>query len=335
LEPDAARTSAALSLLPRLSLIGLPLSPDREEASRLLGIAPERLLAARFDPVRGRYLFFPEEGRLQRGLGAFIRPESAATVQVEGRRVPGRPTITHLQPGWNLVANPGTEPLSLSSILATSATEPLLTYAQAAGDLLGIAAFGFTPDPGDPDQGSLIETSVIPVGGAVFMRALRAEGAAAILPDGPASLRLESRPPTSLAAASKGFLWESRMRLSRWGRPAAEVRFGQAKGASFRMDPRWDSGLPPSPSGPQAFSLGAEPLYRDMRGWGTSEAWTIRLAGLRAGDRCRIDFEAITGRRDYAVSGIGRTLRVGGSGRIDFWATGSVMELTIRAGSGS
>jgi hypothetical protein len=69
-----------------------------------------------------------------------------------------------------------------------------------------------------------------------------------------------------------------------------------------------------------------------MRGGGTAETWTIRLTGLRTGERYRLEFEPLAGRRDFTVTGIGPSLRVEERGRIDFWAAGGEAVLTVRTG---
>ncbi len=340
LEPDSAQTSQSLTLEPRLSLIGLALEPQRDGLTTLLPtVSPGEMLAAIYDPFLGRYRAFPIEGRLQRGIGAFVRLPRSVTVIAPGRRTPGEWVAVHLQPGWNLLANPFPVELPLSAVRVTSAAESVSPYNDAQGVLVGLLAFGFTPSAVNPDEGQLVEATTIPAGGAVFVRALRAEGAVALMQQpGPGSLmtlpqmgRREMFAPTS-RAGSGSFLWESKARLLHWGQPVAEARFGQAMRATGREDALFDSALPPAVAGPQMALIGSSALYRDMRSWGTAETWTIRLIGLRPGERYRLEFEPLAGRRDFTVSGIGPSLRVEERGRIDFWADSSEATLTVRAG---
>ncbi len=363
-----------LTLPARLSLIGMAADPLRPNAADALGMLDGETLVARWNPILGQYSLYPTEGSLRQGLGYFVRPASARTVSVPSKTSPKTSIAVALQPGWNMVTTPFKESTPTSRVQVTVAAESVSTWAEALGTSLGTAFFRFEPDPTDPEQGSLVEATSFEPGVGYFVRALRAEGAVLVftpsgmtkgrsvapapLPGGPSTpapllgrpsapfpgrfylpqRRVSIAAPAAATVASSARvpygLWEAQITLRQAGGNTCNVRFGQAMNASAGYDARIDSEMPPGPGGLQVVSLGASPLYRDIRPAGLTATYTLRMTGLKPGWRYVVTFGTLAGNRAYNYSdpeaGVERQVR--GWGQYSFTAEGSQKDVTVRVG---
>lgn len=279
LRPSSVINVFNLNRALRLFLHGMPLEPFRPEASSLLGLAPADTLAAFWNPRVSRYDLFPDESRLTLGQGFFHRSPSAVSRTVQGRLNTLLPTTVSLQPGWNAVSSPGFSSVPTTSVLAAPGPEFFSTYAEARGTILGTTFFRWVPDPGNGDLGTFQPATAFPPGEGVFVKCLRAEGAAlAFLP---VVIDPASRSARYFPAPQQG--WEARITVAATNGHSSWVEVGQAPGGTRSADPRLDSDLPPSPGGLQARLQGSGVGFKDLRRAQGGEAWLADLEGLRPG----------------------------------------------------
>lgn len=310
----------------QVRIFGLPIQPWRDEASAVLGLAPNQVLAAGYNSILGRYELYPEDGRLQAGQGFFHRGPSAAALNIPGRQAILGPATVSLRPGWNMVAAPLNEEVPFGQILATAATEGMSGFAAAQGTLVGTTLFRWAPDPLNPDSGAYQPADRFVPGEALYVRALRTEGVA--LAFFPASSPPPARPASPAPAPQR--IWEARLNLTASGGLWTQVRFGQATGATLGEDPRLDSQIPPGFGGLHAWV--GQNLFRDMRPWGGTQSYRIQLEGLVPGRSYTLGLPSLAGSVQLTLfrdSFQGTPLRAGSS--IRFTAKAAQETLTVLA----
>lgn len=312
-----------LNLGNRLNFVGLPLQPYRPYASQVLNTAASQILLAAYNPAVGRYDLFPDEGRLMQGLGAFIRPSAVQAANVKGVSEPNTLMTVHLRPGFNAVTVPFNAEVPFANVNVLSATESISTFAEAQGTLIGNTLYSFQPDASNPDGGTFVPATSFKPGQAVFVRALRAEGAVLIFfPNGGGQTSLSraaSNVRTSFSSWSMlggissgggsvtigGLVrgeWEKKATLRSPSGQASSVLFGQRKDARTAFDPKIDSEMAPLMGGFQAMISGSDRIYyRDMRGVAAADIFRLRFDGLRAGSRYQISFADVAGNRSLTL----------------------------------
>jgi hypothetical protein len=322
-----------------MDLVGMPLQPFRTGVDQVLGLPVNDTLAASYNATLGRYELFPDFGSMMRGSGTFIRPPSLFAAPTVRGWAPGpEPIAVHLRPGWNAVSSPFEGATPFSRIWVTTAAESLSTFDEGLGTIIGTKLFEWSPEAGNPDEGTFVEATEFPAGGALFVRSVRAEGAVLIFfPDQPLT---PSMPFTPLA---RGFgwgggidrtsSWESRIRLQDEHGNTSQVLIGRSSDATDGFDLKHDSGLPPSLGGLQASLLGAGRMYRDIRSMRRSRSrYDVELTGLTPGKTYTIQVEPIDGRASLNITHRGRRSRVRGSRIWSFKARSTTETLRVEGG---
>lgn len=325
LRPASADTSYSFSRQPRLSFFGLPIQPYRPLISKVLSQTDGETLAASYNPSLGKYELYPDEGRVMQGLGAFIRPSTAQSVTVRGRTSPATLMTVHLRPGWNAVTSPFTTEVPFSQVSVTSATESLSTWTEAQGAILGTTIFGFQGDTMNMDNGTFQPATSFKPGQAVFVRALRAEGAVLVFFPSASSSSSSSRLPNNDVVLERPLgrpikitmfsarsipgpkamggqynfsprRWEVQVTVKSPSFVNSAVVLGQDSRAAKGFDPSEDADLPPQMNGGfQASILNGRPLYKDIRVYGLQETYKMKLDGLIPGQQYRVTLDFIQG----------------------------------------
>lgn len=276
-----------------LQMIGFPLTPFETDAAAALGIGASEALIARYDSDGSRYAIYPDCGILSQGNGFFIRAATGKSLTIEGRTLPQTPYTVALKPGWNMIACPLMEEVPLSRVQVIVATQFPIPWNGAVGDVLGTELFSFTPGnpdtvTGAPEGGTFMAASGFAPGKAYFVRVLNPEGASLVFYPASASAPSNSNSPSAGRSA-----WTMSATLEGGGE-IADVRFGQARGASRGADTRFDSPLPPRAAGGlTTFVMDHGALYRDMRQYGRAETYKIKFEGLTPGTMYRVKFRMI------------------------------------------
>ncbi len=319
LRPSNAETSYTFSRQARLSFFGLPIQPYRPLTSTVLAQTESETLAASYNPSTGKYELYPDEGRLTHGLGAFIRPSTAQSVTVRGRTSPSTLMTVHLRPGWNAITSPFTTEVPFTQVNVTSATESLSTWTEAQGTILGTTIFAFQGDSINMDSGTFQPATSFKPGQAVYVRALRAEGAVLVFhpsalptsndiansnivlerPLVPVKITLFGEKYRPKATSQWNFTprrWEAQVTVKSPSFVTSTAIIGQASNGSKGFDPSEDAELPPFVSpGFQASIVNGQGLFKDIRVYGIKETFTVKLDGLIVGQQYRVTLDIIAG----------------------------------------
>ncbi len=339
LRPTNAYTNAAINWPAGMRMLGIPGQPLRPNLAGILGVGTPDTLAAHYNANKGGYDLFPDWGGPTTGQGFFIRPNSAVNKTVPIHTSPDTPIVVHLRAGWNQVVNPFNSTLATTSVSVTTAAESLATFAEAQGDLIGTTMFGYTPDGGNPDVGTLDAVTSFPAGQAVFIRALRPEGAVLIFFP-PASSAPTSRsvfgqqslaPSTAPAAA-----WQAQMKVqSSMSGLTSTAWIGMDRTATNNYDPRFDSDIPAHPGGYQIWVEGQwnRPMHRDYRADVTEQVYRVRLSGLRQGHHYKFSLSQ-EGSRSITIRDLNTFWSKTGKSALDyhFYARGTehILEITVK-----
>lgn len=335
LRADTADFVYSLGLAARLGTFAAPSTPWRHNFADVLDSTAAQTLAARWDPILGRYRFYPEFGGALPGWGAFIRPPVAKTVQIAGRTSPRTPLAVALEPGWNLVGSPLTSDVPTAQVGVTKTTERVFTYDEAKGTLLGAVFFQFEPDPGNPEEGSLVPATSFEMGKAYFVRALQADGAVLLFQPAGSAMTPARAPASDFAGFGlwRGE-WRKLVRVVSGSGAWCQVEVGQRPGAKPGFEPALDAEAPPSFGGIAMSVRNQRSLYRDVRAFGTAETYTIDVSGLKAGQRYTLRVEPLIGRQTTVLYDLEtRTSRpISVAGLYYFRANSSTRRFEIRAG---
>lgn len=280
-----------------ISLIGNPVEAEAVNMADALGVSPAALLLARYNPARARYDLFPDIDPGESGLAYFVRSATTRAVELAGRSL-RIPTSVATRPGWNQVAVPFDEAVSVNSLLVVSGPGAPLTWNEAAGEEVGRDIFEFVPGPNDagsgvPETGTYRAVTDLVPGRGYFVRSLSSFGASLLFsPEN----RSRSRPNRSRTAPNRGWRpsWEGRITAQGPG-VRAEAWLSLVRGGSAGYRASEDSDLPPSVGGFQVSSRVGRALYRDVRGLGANE-FRLDLAGLRPGRTYRLTLNTVTGK---------------------------------------
>lgn len=286
-----------------LSTVGFFADPYSSYPPEILGLAPGEVLAARWNGAKARYDLFPDSGAFIQGNGYFVRlPADAPNLPILGRSHSGEAIGVSLRPGWNLIANPLSIPITTDDITVATAADTPTTWAAAVGQEIGPAFYEFLPganDPatGAPETGTMSPATQFLPGKAYFVRCLASAGAT-LLFGKPGPQR-----PTVSPSLPRFLL---RIRLSA-GIEAAEVHIGQSSSASAAFDPMEDWELPPGSFGLQGKVEGSA-LFRDMRPSGQGTVFVIRFDRMRPQKSYRLEFKPISGSLfNYSIRRMGET----------------------------
>lgn len=277
-------------LSPGIQMLGLPIHPWQNDHAQVLGLPANQTLLARWRQDLFGYELYPTISPFFWGRGFFVRmPSANPTFSVQGRLPGDQPLSVPLQVGWNQVVNPFMVNVSLSEVTVQRAADsPRLWNDAIAEGWIDSTIYEFQPGAVDPfsgvsEGGTMVPITSFPVGKAVYVRALVAEG-----------VTITFRPGTTQAAATSNPVqpsWTAKLNARYGNLERSSVVFGFAQNATNGYDIGLDSLLPPLWGGAlQAEIVSAAPMYRDYRNSGR-DTWTVRLTGLRMGQTYTLTIE--------------------------------------------
>lgn len=325
LKAPAADTSFALPLAARLNFVGLPLEPFRPYVPTVTGLDPNASLVARYDSTLGRYVYFPEEGEMHKGLGYFVRAFSATNPTVKGYGPGADPVVVSLRAGWNMVTNPTPNTLSVASLQVAVTTQPFLSWATASGDVVGDTVFALNPDSTHPDGGTLVPTTSIAPGQGVYVRCLSSTGADLLWGLNTASKSAKTSP---LPIASGE--WRSTLTVAGDMFQSSTVVLGQQRTGSSIPSDRTDASLPPGAGGFQAAVESNGLFYRKVFPMNQTLPVRVTLSGLVPGRWFTVS-SVTEGKTGIAVTlPSGLTANLAAGQKVRFKATSATAVLGVR-----
>lgn len=260
--------------------LGINVEPFLSDARELLG-GGATLLVARWDPLQGRYRFYPESGGFSRGKGYFIRTNAGVTRTILGQTDDVTPVSVALEPGWNLITNPLNELVNVADISVIRETDAIATFGEAGGTIVGPDVFRFRSGANDaftgvPEGGTLEAATSLSPGDAIYVRCLSSSGATLLFT--PNVFRSVGRSTnSSIPPQTDG--WNLKARLT-GPDGTLTMHLGRRSGAATGDD-RFDSQLAPAFGN---YRLAAErSLYRDIRGLSGESRYMLNLTGLTVG----------------------------------------------------
>ncbi|MFN7017070.1 MAG: hypothetical protein ACK4P5_07905, partial [Fimbriimonadales bacterium] len=136
-----------------LHLIALPLRPDASDVQPLFGF--ENNQWATYNPVAGQYVQYPDANAAPAiGRGYWVVLPNAVQPNLTGDLPdPEQPYAIELQPGWNLIANPWTEPLVWHRNAVQVRVQGIARPLSEAGEFVEPYLWGWEPNPSNPQQG--------------------------------------------------------------------------------------------------------------------------------------------------------------------------------------
>jgi hypothetical protein len=138
-----------------LHLIGIPVQLDNPDVQSLFGFQNNQW--ATYNPATGQYVQHPDSATAaQIGRGYWVLLPNAVQPTIVGNLPdPEQSYTVALQPGWNLIANPWTEPLVWNRA-ATQVRVNGVLYAldsSSAQQFVEPYLWGWEPNPSNPQQG--------------------------------------------------------------------------------------------------------------------------------------------------------------------------------------
>ncbi len=289
-----------------LQMIGAMGEPDTSHIPDLVGGS---VLAARWNPTKSKFEYYPEFGAAGTGQGFFVQSTTALPGSYLTRVADGDALTVALKPGWNLIVNPlPVDVTADTQIEVVTASNFPRAFSDAVSSGL-IAGDFFRFSPTGEFAGSLLGTNTLGAGQAAYVKCLASTGATLLFrPSGTANRGGNSEPAR----------WEIALQMSTTT-AVANARIGGLEGATGTVD-RYDVELPPTMGGLQISLGGKQNLYRDMRGFGKAENYLIRTQNLAAGTKVKLDLKFLRGKIGSVVvivPGGGRT-RLTKSGVVEF-----------------
>ncbi len=312
-----------------LYLFSLPVLPLLGDPAAALGIPPEQLMLARWNPASaggGRYDFYPAVDPFRPGLGYWLRILADVTVAVEGV-LPGdgEDVYVPMSAGWNMVGCARNAQVSMDDLLIQRGAADSQPFADAVTDgwvQAGIWAF-------DQQNGYKLVAQLQPFGG-YWIRCLLPEGATLLFPAEVGTSRADRRADRPSAVPLAKTKWHSAVVLD-CGAVRSEAFIGAASSAKNGYDSQYDIQSPP-PFGEQPtlrfdqpdWGADAGQYASDIRPAGFRGPWRLKVAGVPKGTRARLrwpDLSAIpaelrpiltdlhTGRRIYMRTAAGYQFR--------------------------
>lgn len=341
LRSPASDTTFNANLLAKLNTFSLPLEPYRPNPPDILGLADNQTLFARFDPFTGKYNFYPDEGEVRQGLGFFTRMPAAQAISIPGRTSEKTPLAVSLKPGWNLISVPADSNATKNDILVTTSTQAVSTWAQAQGTIVSDTVFKFTPDPVNPDLGTLVPATTFVRGEAYYVRSLLSDGAVLVFLNGSVAPSTSFQnlqyapgangPSQNQGGGSSTFNgWLNQLELRSNVGHYCQVEIGQSATAS-RSYSQEDLLLPVGPGGFQMTVENQKPgLYRDLRDRRYRDRFEIKITNLKPGMTYTLRNNALAGSQSLALSGIQFSRYwLGSGGTASFVATNTTMTFWV------
>jgi len=142
-----------------LHLIGIPLLPDANDPQPLFGFQNNQW--ATYNPATGQYVQYPDAGTAPvPGRGIWVALPNAVQPNLVGTLPdPESHYLIHLQPGWNLIANPWTEPLVWHREAVQVRVQGVARPLSQAGEFVEPYLWGWEPNPSNPTQGRYVLVS--------------------------------------------------------------------------------------------------------------------------------------------------------------------------------
>jgi hypothetical protein len=263
---------------PGIRLISFPLQPLTQDAAELLGVDPERLLMARWDPqapADNKYTIYPRIEPIKPGLGYFIRIFSDISVELTGVLEPeDDPFVTPMSVGWNSVGSPRRDAVDVSSLQFEAGGEAPVNYEEAVAQrIIQEGVFGYTPGEGYTERDRMVAFD------GYWIRCMRADGALLRFP--PVDQQTAARPAAAGDGGGNSDLeWEfpvvaeaAAMRGSAWIAAAADANTG-ADAHDMQAPP----GFGPGVRVELAPDSGGAGRYRDVRPAGAgTQTWNLRV----------------------------------------------------------
>lgn len=322
-----------------ITAFGLPLEPFSSSIPQMLGLVPNDVLAARYNPAKTRYDLYPELEPFKQGHGFFVRMESPTPLVVDGRTSSGTPTAVALRPGWNMISTPINETVPTTRVRVVRAAEFPKAFADSLGVELGLDFFSFTRGPNDgatgaPETGTMTAATSFEPGKMYFARVLAPEGSSLLFEP---QTQFSPGGGSGPRAMGSGAVWQVQVSLIAPKGYRADSFIGASSTGSSGFDPREDSGIPPGIGGLQIWSQGVEALYRDTRNIAKNETFKMRLDGLQRGYTYTLKLVRVKGQKGYlSLYDADRKLRfnIPANGQYVFTASSGskVIELTAQGG---
>jgi hypothetical protein len=150
---------------PGLHLIGIPLQPDANDMQPLFGFQNNQW--ATYDPATGQYVQYPDANAAPKsGRGTWVVLPNAVQPNLVGTLPdPESRFLIALQPGWNLIANPWTEPLVWHREAVQVRVQGVSRPLSRASELVEPYLWGWEPNPSNPTQGRYLlvsDTQILP-----------------------------------------------------------------------------------------------------------------------------------------------------------------------------
>jgi hypothetical protein len=281
-----------------ISLAGFIGEPFQSSLIDLIGTDP---LAARWDATRSVYVRRPEFSSAKSGQGFYVRAAAPIPLQFDAIAPSRTPLSAATKTGWNIICNPLKESVDVSDLVVVTASDFPRSWddASAAGaispDVFSLVQNPPDPASGVPEGGIMTSESTIQPGQAVFVKVFATSGATILFP----TSEFQSR-----GRAGGAPTWALDVSCST---PDGKVNavIGATVGANRNFNQGLDSQLPPSHSGPQLSSMSKQRLFRDMRGFGKSETYSLQFERLAIGKPVKITFKKIEGKvNKFVISGL-------------------------------
>lgn len=142
-----------------LNLIAIPVNLDNPDVQEALGFQNGQW--ATYNPATGQYLVHPDpNSRPQIGHGYWVQlPASIQPSLVGNLPDPEQPYRIPLQPGWNLIGNPWTEPLVWHREAVQVRVQGIARPLSQAYNFVEPYLWGWEPNPSNPTQGRYVLVS--------------------------------------------------------------------------------------------------------------------------------------------------------------------------------
>lgn len=281
-----AKASASVNIPSGVSMVGTSIEPWESDPTAESGVS----LAARWNPLLGRFQFFPDAPALRQGMGYFLRSDTSKSFSILGVGQVDVPISVAVAPGWNIISNPLNRVVALSEIQVVEKSNFPAPLTEAAGTILGVDIFRFIQGPNDPvslapETGSFSAANVLNPGQAVFVKCLAPTGATLVFGSpGNGNTRAVLQLPRR---------WGYNVQLKQNGSTLGEAKIGGRDGASSSVEARFDSDQPP---GLSSSRISVQGLYRDTRAFGPQQVYNLLLSGLTPGQFYQIALTVETAR---------------------------------------
>lgn len=256
-----------------IHLFSVPLLPTSFDEAEALGIPPDKLLLARWNPLKPgelKYEFYPRITTLMMpGIGYWLKLQQETTIKVEGTPIPSdQPYQIPLHGGFNQVGNPFARDLSISEILVAFGNEgPISLYEAEQKAWVQNAIWIW-----DRTQGYQLAQTVRPWQG-FWVRALRASGVRLVF-NWSRSKSVQTRSASGRILGLHSVRWAVRLKVTAPDTPAdTENLFGVS---STLRTPYRISKPPMLPNSVwAAFIAGGEMVAHDFRPEGAEQRWSF------------------------------------------------------------